>query len=677
MNAKAGRELKIMNTINTTKKVIMIAAALSAIAVVLGIGIMIMGRNSNSDIEGLLDLGAKYMEEMDYENAVAVYESILEIDAYNVEAYLGIVEAYRQMGKLDKALEYARRGYELTGDERLGSLILLLEKEMASVLTPSPEPTPIATPEVTPSPEPAPTATPEVTPSPEPAPTATPEVTPSPEPTPTAPPEVTPSPEPTPTATPEVTPEPEEEEEDDEEEDEPTPEETPEPMPTATPEVTPSPEPSAVPEPGASGSLSGRVCKASDGSTPIGNAVISAYQNDILCNTFFVDGEGNYMIELPAGEYRFEVAAEGYMPFQAYVTVVENYNNYLETVFMVEGAAAGNGIAGGNILNALTGGGIEGVSLTIRNGWGNIDTGDIVASLVTREGGAYDVTLPYGNYTVYAAKEGYIATSVNIIVKEGAAYNQNGTMTPVISGNNFRIVLTWGQSPSDLDSHVSGTLSNGNPFHVYFGQKYCYDGEIEVCNLDVDDTTSYGPETITLNVTTDKPYYYYIHRYSSSGTIAASGAQVRVYQGENAVAVFNAPTDQGSGIYWNVFAIVNGNLVIKNTITSSPDLSYAENATPTPDVGTEVKNGLFQSEDGNWYYYVDNQVATDYSGLVSYNDAWWCVSDGCVNFNYTGLWNDSALGWWYVENGTVNFDYNGQVEYDGAWWNVNSGRVVF
>jgi uncharacterized protein YfaP (DUF2135 family) len=93
-------------------------------------------------------------------------------------------------------------------------------------------------------------------------------------------------------------------------------------------------------------------------------------------------------------------------------------------------------------------------------------------------------------------------------------------------------------------------------------------------NLDVDDTTSFGPETITLNLTTGDPYYYYVHRYSGSGTLSSSSAQVKVYQGAVLLATFNVPTDQGSGDYWNVFAIENGDLRIKNTVTTSPDTYY-------------------------------------------------------------------------------------------------------
>lgn len=103
-----------------------------------------------------------------------------------------------------------------------------------------------------------------------------------------------------------------------------------------------------------------------------------------------------------------------------------------------------------------------------------------------------------------------------------------------------------------------------------------YDGDVRVCDLDVDDTNSYGPETITLNTTAEEPYYYYVHKYAGNGTLPTSEAKVRVYRGEALIAEYNVPTDLEAARYWNVFAIVNGQIVTRNTMTSAPELHYAE-----------------------------------------------------------------------------------------------------
>ena len=327
----------------------------------------------------------------------------------------------------------------------------------------------------------------------------------------------------------------------------------------------------------ATGTLSGRVCNAADRVTPISEAQIDIYRNDAKLKTIYTDSSGNYSIELPTGEYRVVTSASGYVSFTAYADINNNRTTYMETFLMIEGTEDQYGTATGIITNALTGSSIADVHMEVRKGWNNT-SGEIVAGTVTDSEGRYTLSMPIGNYTLTAMKTGYISNTLNVIVQNGSEYSQDGTLTPVIAGDSFRAVLTWGENPSDLDSHVEGILSNNSYFHVYYSNKSAYDGDVEVCNLDVDDTTSYGPETTTINPTTEHPYYYYVYRYAGSGTVAASNAQVKIYQGDNLITTLNVPVDQGSGDYWNVFAIVNGRIVIKNTITSSKDVTYMSNS---------------------------------------------------------------------------------------------------
>lgn len=324
------------------------------------------------------------------------------------------------------------------------------------------------------------------------------------------------------------------------------------------------------------GTLSGRICKASDRISPIAQAAIRLYRDDKLCDILAADESGNYSLSLPEGDYRIEITAQGYVSCRSYASVVYNTNTYMETFLLVEGDEEELGYAYGTISNAMTGIGIENVTLELRSGWNDPGDGRIVATVTTDSYGYYNVELPLGNYTMSATKDGYISTAVNIVVQDYTEISQNGTIAPVGYGDVYRIVLTWGRDPDDLDSHVEGTLSGGGNFHVYYGDKWWHDGDVEVCNLDVDDTTSYGPETVTLNATVDAPYYYYVHRYAGSGSLATSEAQVKVYQGGTLIGMFNVPTDQGSADYWNVFAIVNGELVVENTITSYANTGYAD-----------------------------------------------------------------------------------------------------
>ncbi len=323
------------------------------------------------------------------------------------------------------------------------------------------------------------------------------------------------------------------------------------------------------------GTLSGKVCKASDRITAIPGAMIEVGNDEWgICD--LSDTNGNYNLSVPRGKYLVTISSEGYLDFKAYATVEEGEVLYMETFLMIEGSADTIGMASGKVINSLTGIGAQNVTLTIKPDWNNInETTDVVKTITTDSNGYYSVELPLGNYTVIATKEGYTSSYFNIIVQEGTTGNQNGTITPVVSegeGNNYLITLTWGENPRDLDSHMVGESNGSQQFHVYFGNK-TYGDE---CALDYDDTSSYGPEHITLVADEDDTYYYYIYHFSGSGAIITSEAKITVEQGNTLIAVFNVPTDLSTERYWNVFAIKDGKLIISNTITASADTSYAD-----------------------------------------------------------------------------------------------------
>lgn len=80
---------------------------------------------------------------------------------------------------------------------------------------------------------------------------------------------------------------------------------------------------------------------------------------------------------------------------------------------------------------------------------------------------------------------------------------------PVKSGQ-LRIVLTWGETPRDLDSH----LDTPSGCHLFYGRKQCR-GE---ASLDTDVTDSFGPETINIAKLMPGVYKYFrtIHPTSFS-----------------------------------------------------------------------------------------------------------------------------------------------------------------
>ncbi|MGC6371067.1 tetratricopeptide repeat protein [Pseudomonas sp. K2I15] len=149
----------------------------------------------------------------------------------------------------------------------------------------------------------------------------------------------------------------------------------------------------------------------------------------------------------------------------------------------------------------------------------------------------------------------------NLVVKcpcKGMTY----AVSPVMENlDGLRVVLTWGRTPSDLDSHM---IFPGN--NIYFQSKTGTDAE-----LDVDDTDSYGPETITLQKKHyGESYVYAVHDFTNRGNpgsreLSDSEAKVFVYMGQSLVRTYYVPQNR-SGNLWTVFRMTgNGDFQDINT----------------------------------------------------------------------------------------------------------------
>jgi hypothetical protein len=65
----------------------------------------------------LLELGEKYLLELDYEQAVVQFTTLIEIEPKNSRAYTGLAEAYIGLGDTDKAIEVLRQGADALPDD--------------------------------------------------------------------------------------------------------------------------------------------------------------------------------------------------------------------------------------------------------------------------------------------------------------------------------------------------------------------------------------------------------------------------------------------------------------------------------------------------------------------------------------------------------------------------------
>jgi hypothetical protein len=191
-------------------------------------------------------------------------------------------------------------------------------------------------------------------------------------------------------------------------------------------------------------------------------------------------------------------------------------------------------------------------------------------SAITNSSGVATFTgLPAGTTAFSSYSSGYVATSqvaslnclsVNTVAM---ALSPSSGQTGGLTSGQFRVILTWGADPADLDSHMTGPNSDGSRWHVYYSDQSAGD----TCGLDVDDVTSYGPETITCPSTgsigslRNGIYRYSVHHYSGANTIGTSGAAVRLEFANGTVYNYTPPasgwiTDDD---VWTVFELTVNN----------------------------------------------------------------------------------------------------------------------
>ena len=180
--------------------------------------------------------------------------------------------------------------------------------------------------------------------------------------------------------------------------------------------------------------------------------------------------------------------------------------------------------------------------------------GTVYSGLQTYFGSGIE-NVPNGEYTLKITS-GSLIKEISVTVDGDEEFIINSTDLDILdqfADREMIVVLEWGEYPRDLDSHM--TFNDGtNSYHVYFAN------DVDVTtgtNLDVDDTSSYGPEVITVLEIQEGIYRYSIYDFShgtsmTSNGIATSGAFIKVYIEGELIAQYNAPTD-GVGCLWTVF----------------------------------------------------------------------------------------------------------------------------
>lgn len=215
----------------------------------------------------------------------------------------------------------------------------------------------------------------------------------------------------------------------------------------------------------------------------------------------------------------------------------------------------------GRILDAVTGEGVAGVRLKVREG--SRRSGDEITAVQSDSSGQYELSLNPGAYTAEVSCDGYGTEYFELEVGTEQEMDIGSfVISPTLNEGQVRIVLEWGAEPRDLDSYLVGNLDDGTRVYTYFFSRISSRNGEKAAELDVDDRDGYGPETTTI-YDINGTFSFYVEDFTHTGTMSSSGATVKIYTPEQAEPVI-VEICEGLQNIWYVCEIDHGQVSVTN-----------------------------------------------------------------------------------------------------------------
>ncbi len=217
--------------------------------------------------------------------------------------------------------------------------------------------------------------------------------------------------------------------------------------------------------------------------------------------------------------------------------------------------------------------------------------GDLVDSTVTDKNGSFSLNSEEGHYKLVVSADGFTRytmdvynssalglVAVNMSPKsdsskdgkddKGDSDDESDCSVNFDDLKELRIVLSWGAEPLDLDAHLNIPIDKGRK-QIYFGNR-----TEDEANLESDESSGYGPESIIVKTVNDGVTQYFVNDFtnghdSEDTKLAASGARVDIYVNDKLLTTIEVPKD-GVGNCWHVFDIDTrtNSFILKNTFGS-------------------------------------------------------------------------------------------------------------
>ncbi len=242
-----------------------------------------------------------------------------------------------------------------------------------------------------------------------------------------------------------------------------------------------------------------------------------------------------------------------------------------------------------------------------------------------------------GTHTVTASHEGYVDyANSQVIIPDGGSLELAISLSPALAEGQMRFVLTWGQLPRDLDSHLKTPEIEGNFYHIYYGDQGSATSP-PYALLDIDDMDSEGPETTTIYDLFTGEYHYFIYNFTGDPDITTSGAVVQIFNDNGLLYNLQIPT-VGTGRYWDVCTVngATGVVNIINTITEDEPGRKSFDIMPPkmPASGREIISWDWDFGDGSSSTLQNPSYTYTSNGIYSVSLT---VSDGTTNKTETKI----------------------------------------
>ncbi|XP_062519460.1 fibrillin-1-like, partial [Corticium candelabrum] len=174
--------------------------------------------------------------------------------------------------------------------------------------------------------------------------------------------------------------------------------------------------------------------------------------------------------------------------------------------------------------------------------------------------------VPGLTFILNASANGYVSNTKEINVTSDIGRGiADIILVKVLKSGTWKIVVTWGEEPRDLDAYLK--LPDGRQIS-YFEREFQSENSSVI--LDIDDTSRFGPETITINEGSQSGIYrHYVNAYTADFSRGQGTAEL--YNGNSKVATLTSPL--GKEKYWVTFLIDTGikKFTIINKLTNFPD----------------------------------------------------------------------------------------------------------